>query len=361
MTVGFVGVTTDYSGSGGAASCTFQNSDNTMPTVTAGQMLIVVIGWGNLDGIQPTAPAGWINFATFSGGAGSFTAEDSGTRTISAWYRIADGTENGQAYTFSNPSTNTTGRTIWGYCFRFSKTLTYWNVPVVTGGTDDTSGATYSATCSSDIGATTGDMYLSAVATNPSATTYTLLTTWPGVNAGSNTMTDAKTGQTTSGYNVRVNARYRAVTSGTSTGAPVLSSSADVIGPGIVIRLRDTNTSPNTAPVANAGPDLVNQDPWTDIPLDGSGSTDAENNITTYAWTKTSTNTGTATIADPTARVTSVKISPTQVVDETFTFQLQVTDSGGLSSTDTVNIGVLRASEFCYRNGVLKPVRITSA
>lgn len=361
MTGSFVGVAADYAGAGGAASAAFQNADNTMPTVTSGQMLIVVIGWGNQDGAIPSAPGGWTYMSTYYGGAGSFNAEDSGQRGISFWYRRADGTENGNTYTWSSPSTNTTGRVIWGYCFRFAKTLSYWENPELTGGADNTSGGTYSALLTSNPGATTGDIFLVAGATLIAATNPTWACSWPGVNGGSTTTTSAKTGQATSGYNVRVNASYKQVTSGTSSGAPTVTSTSDIIGPVGLIRLRDTNTAPNNPPVADAGADQT-AEPFARFTLDGSASTDPDDDITDYLWEDiTVGGTGTVVIDDPTAAVTSAYVVPTEVADEDYTFRLTVTDAEAEEDTDTCVVTVYRAAESCYRSGVLVPVRIISA
>ena len=49
-----------------------------------------------------------------------------------------------------------------------------------------------------------------------------------------------------------------------------------------------TTTPTNHPPVANAGPDQTITLPTNTIYLDGSGSTDPDNNITSYAWTKIS-------------------------------------------------------------------------
>lgn len=88
-------------------------------------------------------------------------------------------------------------------------------------------------------------------------------------------------------------------------------------------------------PVASAGPDQTVQ-PGATVTLNGTGSTDPDNDIAAYLWTQTA---GTAvtlsstTIASPTFAAPSTS-------DTALTFQLTVTDTGGLTSTDTATVNV---------------------
>jgi hypothetical protein len=93
------------------------------------------------------------------------------------------------------------------------------------------------------------------------------------------------------------------------------------------------------SPVADAGADmninLVSCSPSNSIGLDGSHSSDPDNNITSYLWTKIS-GPATATISDPTSPIARLgSLSPGQYIVE-----LKVTDAGGLSSKDTVLINI---------------------
>jgi formylglycine-generating enzyme required for sulfatase activity len=93
-------------------------------------------------------------------------------------------------------------------------------------------------------------------------------------------------------------------------------------------------------PVANAGPDQTVAVDVT-VTLDGSGSTDPDNNIASYQWqqldgpTVTLSNADTA-IAQFTANVT---------VGSTLTFKLTVTDATNLQATDTCVITVTNLSD----------------
>lgn len=97
------------------------------------------------------------------------------------------------------------------------------------------------------------------------------------------------------------------------------------------------DVAPNTAPTANAGADQGPINGGQTVTLDGSGSSDPENQALSYVWTQlsgttvqlTGTNTATPTFAAPLANG-----------DQTLVFQLVVSD-GALSSTaDTVSIAV---------------------
>lgn len=95
----------------------------------------------------------------------------------------------------------------------------------------------------------------------------------------------------------------------------------------------------NHAPVANAGPDVTINLPVNSAMLTGEGSSDPDNNITSYVWTK---------ISGP----FSFNISPlnsdkkwlaqvTNMVEGIYKFELKVTDEGGSYSKDTVQITVI--------------------
>jgi hypothetical protein len=92
---------------------------------------------------------------------------------------------------------------------------------------------------------------------------------------------------------------------------------------------------PNRPPVANAGNNIVITLPANSTTLDGTGSTDPDNNIVSYAWSYVS---GPAqyTIADSTAATTEL----TDLEEGTYNFRLVVTDSEGLTGDDTIIVVV---------------------
>ncbi len=95
----------------------------------------------------------------------------------------------------------------------------------------------------------------------------------------------------------------------------------------------DAVITTNHPPIADAGADQVITLPVNTSNLDGSGSTDPDNNITSYQWTKFS-GPSTFTIATPNTIQTQV----TALLQGIYQFELKVTDAGGLSAKDTVRI-----------------------
>jgi hypothetical protein len=95
------------------------------------------------------------------------------------------------------------------------------------------------------------------------------------------------------------------------------------------------NTTPNQAPVANAGTDILINLPNNATVLNGLLSSDTDGSISSYAWTKIS---GPAnySITSPTSSNTPV----TGLVNGTYVFRLTVTDNLGATSTDDVTIVV---------------------
>ncbi|RAJ79935.1 REJ domain-containing protein [Chitinophaga dinghuensis] len=94
----------------------------------------------------------------------------------------------------------------------------------------------------------------------------------------------------------------------------------------------------NKPPVANAGSNITITLPAT-AQLDGSASSDPDGTITTYKWTQVS-GPNTAGISSP----GSAKTALTNLVKGVYTFQLTVTDNGGLTATANVQVTVQDAA-----------------
>ncbi len=90
--------------------------------------------------------------------------------------------------------------------------------------------------------------------------------------------------------------------------------------------------SHNQPPVANAGPDAVITLPVDSIEITGSG-TDTDGSIINYTWTKIS-GPQQYNILNPNAA--TIKVS--QLTQGGYTFQLAVTDKGGLIATDSMKL-----------------------
>jgi formylglycine-generating enzyme required for sulfatase activity len=93
-------------------------------------------------------------------------------------------------------------------------------------------------------------------------------------------------------------------------------------------------------PVANAGADQsVTVD--TTVTLDGSGSTDPDNDIVSYLWHQI----GGPTVALTNADAAIAQFTATVTIGSVLTFELTVTDAGGLQATDTCVITVSNLSD----------------
>ena len=104
----------------------------------------------------------------------------------------------------------------------------------------------------------------------------------------------------------------------------------------------NTGAQTNRPPVANAGRDTIIALPASTVNLDGSKSTDPDNNIASYTWTK---------ISGPSSfnivNANAVQTQVTNLVEGVYQFVLMVTDAGGLFSKDTVQINILLISSSC--------------
>jgi hypothetical protein len=91
----------------------------------------------------------------------------------------------------------------------------------------------------------------------------------------------------------------------------------------------------NQAPIANAGQDLTIVLPANTVVLDGSGSRDADNNITAYTWSKIS---GPAPVQITDAD--SIQTLASSLVEGLYQFELKILDGGGVVSKDTMEVTV---------------------
>src|SRR4030095_7831402 len=99
----------------------------------------------------------------------------------------------------------------------------------------------------------------------------------------------------------------------------------------IVDSVLRTNHPPN----ANAGTDLTMILPTNTVILDGSGSTDPENNIISYVWAKI-----TGPVSFTIANSNTIQTQVTNLVQGIYQFELKVTDASGLFSKDTMRVMV---------------------
>ena len=131
-----------------------------------------------------------------------------------------------------------------------------------------------------------------------------------------------------------------------------LASGSDMIDTGTNVGIPFTGSAPdrgafefnsggNFSPSANAGADQVITLPTDNVTLVGSAS-DIDGTITTYTWTKTSG--GAATIVSPSSSTTVVD----DLVEGSYVFRLTVTDNGGATNFDEVNVTVNSVGSQIY-------------
>lgn len=114
--------------------------------------------------------------------------------------------------------------------------------------------------------------------------------------------------------------------------------------------------APNLAPIANAG---ANQtvDPGALVMLDGSDSTDPENEALSYIWRQIS---GPAVTLSSTTVAQPTFTAPSDINESTLTFGLTVTDDNNLSSSEdtiTINVAALPYG-FVRKNGTWEKHRL---
>ena len=109
------------------------------------------------------------------------------------------------------------------------------------------------------------------------------------------------------------------------------------------VRHTGRNTA-NQGPSADAGGDQ-NANSGERIILDGSGSTDPDYGIAAYSWRQTAGESVTISGED---EVSMSFVAPNIDSADPLTFELTVTDNGGLKSTATVSVSVEKDDSFCF-------------
>ena len=105
------------------------------------------------------------------------------------------------------------------------------------------------------------------------------------------------------------------------------------------------SSAPNAAPTANAGPDQQ-MPALIVVTLDGSGSSDVDGAISSYAWTETA---GTPVTLSSPATAHPTFTAPGGTATEVLTFQLTVTDNRGATANDSVSVTVTQQGTITGR------------
>jgi hypothetical protein len=104
-------------------------------------------------------------------------------------------------------------------------------------------------------------------------------------------------------------------------------------------------------PIADAGPDQTVNEGDT-VMLDGSNSSDPDDGIASYLWTQLPGGT-TVTLSDPTAAQPTFVTPPVDATTMVLTFQLTVTDNGGLQNTDEISVAINDNGITGFPDGVI--------
>lgn len=107
----------------------------------------------------------------------------------------------------------------------------------------------------------------------------------------------------------------------------------------------------NSPPVARAGADQVLSLPLSAVNLDGTASTDPDNNIVSYAWNKIS--------GPASSTITNANNPRAQVLQPaagTYRFELKVTDAGGLADSDTMDVTISTSAPPSDPCGAMCPI-----
>ncbi len=269
MAVSFVSQASNNNGTTGASP--------TYPTSpTAGNLLLLLVA-NKHDEHTVTTPSGWTapSNNTSTGGAGTDGTDDEGTVRVTAFYKVADGSETG-TLTVSVIGGNVTTAQI----FQFSRSGgTAWDVACAIGSKNTGGTTTWAITTSSDPGIAGGDMVVTLCGANTDSFTYStsaspLLTS--GITYGALAKrNDASNAQ---GADLRFIVHTHAVTSGTSSGNSTFnmtssgSSSNAPAGAMVLVRLREGSATALTdvdtdetilagqASIAYTGSGLTNAD-----------------------------------------------------------------------------------------------------
>lgn len=115
----------------------------------------------------------------------------------------------------------------------------------------------------------------------------------------------------------------------------------------------------NIVPIANAGVDQVNIEPYTTVTLTGTSS-DPDGTIASSSWSQIpQAGVPTMTLVGTGASRTTKMLG--NITGYTAIFQYSVTDNSGATTVDTVNVTVLPVTERAAIGGVLVPMEVRSA
>ncbi len=228
-------------GTAGAwVATTTRNPTVTLPAHSAGQMLIVRMGWKSstpTTDVALCATSGWTKLGQHYDGGG-VSANGAGGVLIAAFYKVAaSSAETNPVIQFDDATAPTPG--CYGVVSYNKGASDTWETPQWAAASVAAATA-YSATMSTHVSATSGDMLDAFVVTNDNTTLTVPTVSQTGLTLDTVTEYPATALSSATSNDISADGRNRLATAGTSTAAAVVSGTNSVADPGAaaVIRLR---------------------------------------------------------------------------------------------------------------------------
>jgi hypothetical protein len=211
-----------------------------LPTgLASGDMMLCFVGGKDVNSNQ-TINNSWISLGKFTNGTGA-SQQDGGSMFMSVFYKIHTGTETAPTVTGSNY------QAVGGIIIAFSKTLTFWDTPISSGGGDTSNGTSFIVGGVPTISVATNDMLVGyAAIPNDNSTQSAITITMTGVTFGSAFIEAQGDLQNTNRDQMSMSGGYRLATGGSGTANPVYQSTLSVgsTGTAAIVRLRDQSLNP---------------------------------------------------------------------------------------------------------------------
>lgn len=224
--------------------------------ITSGDGLVMIVGMkpssANLGAVETPSGFSTVAVLTGAGGYGSTLGADTGNTHLYGFFKTADGSE-------SSPVTVTvsTNSVAWAATARLTKTLSNWSTGGATG-SKTTGTSLVSITFGADPGIASNDVIVIAfnIATDVQTPAQFEGESLAATGATFSALTEIGEPDSSLGLDIG-GVICRTVASGTGSTAPVFTARAsgtvtNVRGPGIIMRLRETNTPPATPTVLPA-------------------------------------------------------------------------------------------------------------
>ena len=233
---------------------TYSNQNGTSLSVNypagcaEGDKLILVIGMkpSTANSGSVTTPAGWTPVCSLvgAGGYGTTLGADTGNTNLFVFERTVSAGGLSGSLSVSVAGNNVS----WGMICRITKTRSGWEVAGTTG--QDTSAGNVSIPFGSDPGVASGDLVIGAMCIPTDVSTPSQFSaealSQTGVTFG--TVAEVEEPDSQTGNDIGGFVCYAMVSSGTSSGPPILAATAggtttNVRGPGVFIRIREIATT----------------------------------------------------------------------------------------------------------------------